>query len=431
MNPLSELLQNLIAGGGSSTDWLWCIDENSLSRHIATRQPMSLHRIHGKQSGADIMEVVGETAIIQVHGVMLKEVSFSDEVSTVAIAEALTAAAANDDIKSVLLDIDSPGGSAAGLVQLADALSETRSKKPVIAQSSGMIASAAFFLAAGADKIFAARGDLIGSIGTRLHVFDFSKLFENIGVKSIPIDTGPLKSAGAFGTEVTEEQQAYLQGIVDGFQADFKSVVMQGRGFDQKQFDAVATGGVMHVAEARKLGLIDGIKTKTESLGSMPRRRSSNARSEVMSKENETNEPQAVTSADLKKKFPKSTADWREEQTESGATLAEAAVAYAQYQEGEADKARAAAKESEEKAEAAEKKALEAASTTMAPKKKGNAHVSSSADGDGDQTDEPTDYRQLALDYQKDHKCRWSEACLAIKRRNPDARAYFGAPPTA
>ncbi len=178
------------------------------------------------------------------------------------------------------------------------------------------------------------------------------------------------------------------------------------------------------------MGLIDGIKTKDETLPGMAGRRNFTARSDAMSKENEPKGSQAVTSAELKKKFPKSTADWREGQTESGATLADAAVSYAQYQEEQAAKAQSDLAESQEQLEAAEKKS-ETAANASTPKKKGNAPVSAAADGDDEQTVEGMDYRQAAVDYQKDHKCRWSEACLAIKRRNPDARAYFGAPPVA
>ena len=426
MNPLGDFLQNLIVGGGGSSDWLWLIDEPSLTRHIATRQAMQLHRLHGNQSGGDLLEVQGETAVIRVHGVMLKEAQWSDEISTPAISEALSMAVGDDSVRSILLDVDSPGGSAAGLVQLAEAVTATRAAKPLVVQSSGMIASAAYFMAAGADKIYAARGDLIGSIGTRLHIFDFSQLFENIGVKSIPIDTGPLKSTGAFGTEITEDQRTYLQKIVDGYQAEFKSVVQAGRGFDEKQFQAVSEGGVMHVTEARKLGLIDGIRTKTETLGAMPKRRSSQLRSKTMLDTNNENIPQAATLAELKENLPGASSDFLIEQQEKKATLPEAMKAHFAAQQAVTEQLQKEKEEAESRATAAEEKAEKAAaaSTTDPPKKRGNSSVGATTTG-ADENSDSVDYRQMAEELMEKKNIGWQEACRQIKKRHPDALEAF------
>jgi signal peptide peptidase SppA len=375
----------------------------------------------------------GDTAVIRVHGVMLKDPSWNDEVSTVAIGEAIRAAAADPTVKNILLDIDSPGGSAAGLVQLSAAVSAAKASKPIIAQSSGMIASAAYFLASGCDKIYAARGDLIGSIGTRLHVYDFSQLFSNIGVKSVPIDTGPLKSAGAFGTELNEEQKAYFQTIVDGFQSEFEAVVKAGRGFDSDQYAAVATGGVFHVAEARSLGLIDGTRTFEESLAQMPKRRSPQKGSKQMSEQNtqNDNEPKAATLAELKENLPGASSDFIVDQLDKKATLTQAMKAHFAKQAEEKAQLEKDKADAEARADEAEKKAQANAKTDphIAPKARGNkvTPVQTGSDQSGDA--EPVDYKQMAVELMEKKKIRWSQACLEIKRKYPDARIAFGAPP--
>jgi ClpP class serine protease len=121
---------------------------------------------------------------------------------------AIESAVADDDVDQILLRIDSPGGSVSGLDQLGDAISAA--KKPVTALVDGMAASAAYYVASQADRIVLGRNDLVGSIGTRMMLYDFSRQFENDGVEAVPIDTGKHKSAGALGTKITDEQRAAL-----------------------------------------------------------------------------------------------------------------------------------------------------------------------------------------------------------------------------
>ncbi len=431
MNGLENLLQQLAGGGGNTSDWLWCIEQSALQRHIASRQPLSLHRIHSQPTAEDIMEVSGGVAIIHVHGVMMKEVGWSDEVSTPAIEQALLQAAADADVKSALVLFDTPGGSTAGLVQAAEAMAALAAVKPVVAQSEGMIASAGYFLASRAHKIYAERGHLIGSIGTRLMVYDFSKLFENIGVVPVSIDTGPLKSTGAFGTAVTDEQQAYLQKIVDGFQAEFRAAVVAGRGFDNEQYEAVATGAVHHVAEARQLGLIDGIRTKAQTLAAMPTRkpRSTKTRSETMSTND--NEPKAATLQELKRALPSAESDFLLAQLEADATIQDATSAWADHLTAENERL---VKEKEEadaaRAEAEKKLAAGGTSGKTGGKKSGQTVPSQfgtqgSAGEEVNQDELDTDYVAMARRVQAERQCTWREACQIVKRRHPEARAAF------
>ena len=127
-----------------------------------------------------------------------------------------------------------------------------------------MLASAGYYIAAGATNIYANRMDLIGSIGTRIMLYDYSEYFNELGIKAIPIDTGEHKSAGAEGTEITEAQQAEFQRIVDGYFDDFISVINRGRTIPD--LDSLADGRVFFAADAVKNGLIDGIKSLDETL---------------------------------------------------------------------------------------------------------------------------------------------------------------------
>lgn len=212
--------------------------------------------------------VVDRIAIIPMMGPMIRRAGpiamMFGIVGTDQIRVAVESAGQDPEIDHILLRIDSPGGSVSGLAELADAIHSI--DKPVTAQVEGMAASAAYYTASQADRILVGRNDLVGSIGTRILLYDWSQYFEEAGIKAIPIDTGPFKSAGALGTEITEEQQADFQRIVDFYFDDFLAVVQRGRGMSEEQVRSVADGRVFTPAECLESGLIDGVATFEQTL---------------------------------------------------------------------------------------------------------------------------------------------------------------------
>jgi protease-4 len=111
--------------------------------------------------------------------------------------------------------------------------------------------------------------DLIGSIGTRLTVYDYSEAFANAGIKPVVIDTGEYKSMGEPGTEITDAHKAEFQRLVDGYFADFRQVVQRGRGLSDQSFEAIGDGRLFFAEESTRNGLIDGILKVSDVLNSM------------------------------------------------------------------------------------------------------------------------------------------------------------------
>jgi len=216
------------------------------------------------------MQVKGNVAVIRIEGVITKNPSifscFFGGASSVLIRRAIEQAAADPDVKTLVLLVDSPGGSVDGLAEAADAIWAAREQKRIIAQVSGMAASAAYLLASQAHRIVAGRMDMVGSIGTVAVLYDFSAMFEKEGIEAVPITTGPFKAAAAMGTEITEEQRADFQRIVDQYFADFKAMVGRGRRMSAKRVDEVADGRMFLSDEAKPLGLIDGISDADTTL---------------------------------------------------------------------------------------------------------------------------------------------------------------------
>lgn len=223
------------------------------------------------QSGNVPRRTIGSVEIVEVRGVLDRNPSWMlelmDGTSYQAIAAQVRAAAADPEVGSILMVIDSPGGSVDGLADAADVIFEARKSKPVIAQVQGMAASAAYYLASQANKINAGRMDMIGSIGTILPMYDRSEFYKKAGVENISFTTGPYKGAGMEGKPVTEEQRAYFQGIVDSASKDFVAAIRRGRSIEGLK--DVADGRVFFAPDAKAAGLIDAIKTLDETLSGL------------------------------------------------------------------------------------------------------------------------------------------------------------------
>ena len=229
-----------------------------------------------KRAGINIQKF-GAVAVIGLNGPMVKNESFLTKyygfASTISTQRAIESAVADDEISTIVMMIESPGGSVAGLPELGAAVAKAASVKRVIAQVSDMAASAAYYVASQATEIRANEMAMIGSIGTRLMMYDTSKAYEAAGVKAIPIDTGEYKSAGADGTVITDNQIADFQRIVDAYFEDFVSKVASGRGMQESQILKVADGRMYFAAEALSLGLIDRVATMDQTLSELKQER--------------------------------------------------------------------------------------------------------------------------------------------------------------
>lgn len=205
-------------------------------------------------------------AVISLRGVVMKNYLARP------VKAALQAAVADEQVDAIVLRIDSPGGAVDGTSEMADAIAEAKRKKPVIASVDGLAASAAYWAASQASEIYAeSNSTLIGSIGVRVLLNDWSGFFAKHGIKAVPVDTGEFKSAGAMGTEITETQRGAFQELIDAVFEDFKAAVMTGRALDEKKIATVADGRVFRAKEAQALGLIDGIRSFEATIGALKR----------------------------------------------------------------------------------------------------------------------------------------------------------------
>ena len=163
----------------------------------------------------------------------------------------------NDDVKAVIIEIDSPGGTLVGSEALYDAIRKVAEVKPVAAVMTEVAASGGYVTAIAADRIFARRNTLTGSIGVVMEAPNIEGLLEMVGVEVTRIKSAPLKAEPSFTSSPTAETLAAQEVLIlDGF-AWFKDLVAQRRTLSGPALDQVTDGRVFSGQMAVEHGLVD------------------------------------------------------------------------------------------------------------------------------------------------------------------------------
>ncbi|EKS3916574.1 signal peptide peptidase SppA [Campylobacter coli] len=173
------------------------------------------------------------------------------------LLEKIISAKNNDNIKGVLFVIDSPGGAFAPSMELALAIKDLKTKKPVIAYASGTMASGSYLAGVGANKILANPASFIGSIGVIMQGADLSELAKKIGIKEQTIQAGEFKSAGTFTRAWSEEEREFLQNLIDESYDLFSEFIAKERDLELDKRKDWGNARVFLAQNAKDLGLID------------------------------------------------------------------------------------------------------------------------------------------------------------------------------
>ena len=186
-----------------------------------------------------------------------REDSWYGDTSYEALRATLDAALGDPECKAILLDIDSPGGEAAGAMETSAFIRQASQRKPVVAFVDGMAASAAYALASGAQDIIAAPSATLGSIGVVMLHWDVSQMLDNIGFKPTLLHSGAYKTDGWPTKPLEPDAAERIQHTLDVHYAHFTQTV-GGHRPDLGESGARRTeAGVFVGREAVKAGLAD------------------------------------------------------------------------------------------------------------------------------------------------------------------------------
>ncbi|MBW2038618.1 MAG: signal peptide peptidase SppA [Deltaproteobacteria bacterium] len=160
-------------------------------------------------------------------------------------------------VKAIVLRIDSPGGGVGASQEIYREVVKARRVKKVVASLGGVAASGGYYVACGADKIVANPGTITGSIGVVMQFSNIEELLKKIGYKGYVVKSGPHKDIGSPFREMTPEEEALLQEVIDTVHRQFIKAVAEGRRLPIEKVAAIADGRIFSGEQALALGLVD------------------------------------------------------------------------------------------------------------------------------------------------------------------------------
>ena len=169
----------------------------------------------------------------------------------------LKAFAEDEHIKAVVVRIDSPGGAVAPSQEIYDAVRRLSEKKKVIASMGSTAASGGYYIAAGAERIYANAGTLTGSIGVIFQLPNVEGVMKWAGVQMNVITAGARKDSGSPFREMRPYERAYFEGLLADVHEQFIEAVAAGRKLDKEVVRPLADGRVYSGRQAKELKLVD------------------------------------------------------------------------------------------------------------------------------------------------------------------------------
>jgi protease-4 len=225
------------------------------------------HSYHHGQKRLLEKKTYPRVALVQIDGMIVEGSSgpssgFEDKFAGAdTIADAIREAADDEEMRSIVLRINSPGGSPSASETIARAVVYAREKKnkAVIVSMGSMAASGGYWISAPATTVYALDATLTGSIGVVGGKFDASGLWEKVGIKWDGISYGANSDLWSFNKPFSESGRARYEASLDNVYAHFIARVAKGRSLKPDQVEKIARGHVWTGRQAKELGLVDKI----------------------------------------------------------------------------------------------------------------------------------------------------------------------------
>jgi signal peptide peptidase SppA len=262
----------------------WAIEPNK-GRELAA---MLTRRVNGERATAEEIALAAgaraatrsrksksrpaSVAVIPLHGVMVQRADWLMEacgvLSSEQVGQLVDQAAADPAVETIVIDVDSPGGSAFGTAELAAKVAAAAKQKKVITVANSMAASAAYFVASQASELVVTPSGMVGSIGVVMMHVDESKALEMAGQVVTVVATSDTKKGGMDPGPLSPAWKSHLESLVAGYYDQFVKVVASGRNVSQKKVkEDFGDGGMLLAETAVKAGMADTVATLDDVLG--------------------------------------------------------------------------------------------------------------------------------------------------------------------
>jgi len=206
----------------------------------------------------DFKYSANKIAIIYAVGDIMGGNGSETQIGSEKLSEAIRKARLDDNVKAIVLRINSPGGSALASDVIWREVLLAKKVKPVVASMSDLAASGGYYIAAPCDSILAEPNTITGSIGVFALMPQLKKFWnDKLGITWDRVNTGKYADLGNPDREMTAEEEQIIQRQIDTIYMDFKMRVSQGRHLKPEFVDSIAEGRVYSGIQAKKIGLVD------------------------------------------------------------------------------------------------------------------------------------------------------------------------------
>ena len=199
----------------------------------------------------------GKVGVVEIDGVIV------DSKETLSLIKRFRE---NDDIRAIVIRINSPGGVIGPSQEIYREIRKTTQIKKVVASMGSIAASGGYYVAAATDGIVANPGTITGSIGVIMAYTNFRKVLDKIGMIPVVIKSGPYKDLGSPTREMSKKERGVLQAFVDQAHRQFVTAVAEAQKMDIEHVKSLADGRIYTGEEAVKQGLVDRLGNMEDAI---------------------------------------------------------------------------------------------------------------------------------------------------------------------
>ena len=219
-----------------------------------------------RKSTAAKIAVINATGAIM-SGASSTDMFFGEQtMGSTTMIKAIRQARDDSTVKAVVLRVDSPGGSALASDLMWHELEALDGKKPFIVSMGDTAASGGYYIAMGADRIFAEPGTLTGSIGVVGGKIAFQKFYEKVGITTSVVMRGKNSGVLSTTTAFSETERTAMQKMLNDIYAQFTTKAATGRKMDVEKLEKMARGRIYTGSQALQLGLVDELGTLADAI---------------------------------------------------------------------------------------------------------------------------------------------------------------------
>lgn len=170
------------------------------------------------------------------------------------------------NVKAVLVDLNSPGGTIVGSQTIYNKLKSLGENVPIAVSMKEVAASGGYLISLAADRIFCYKGTITGSVGVILQTVNLNNFLEKIGLEPLIVKSGSMKSVPNPFEKVNEEKKKKIISLVDNMAEQFLNLVIQSRNLSKKEIDLISDGSVFTGAQAKEISLVDEIGDEQDAI---------------------------------------------------------------------------------------------------------------------------------------------------------------------